>query len=68
MQEPGVTIMDAAEKLNAFLFKLSLWKCRLKIGNYTNFPLLEDLILKDETRQESDIFYFYKKGILFTLG
>ena len=27
MQGPGVTIMDAAEKLNAFLLKLSLWKC-----------------------------------------
>ena len=48
--------MDAAEKLNAFLLKLSLWKCRLEVGNYVNFPLLEDLILKDETRKESDIF------------
>ena len=26
-QEPGVTIMDGAEKLNAFLLKLSLRKC-----------------------------------------
>ena len=55
MQGPGVTIMDAAEKLKAFLFKLSLWTCRLEVGNYANFPLLEDLILKDETRKESDI-------------
>ena len=28
---PGVTIMDAAEKLNAFLLKLSLWKCRFEV-------------------------------------
>ena len=37
MQGPGVTIMDAAQKLNAFLLKLSLWKCRLEVGNYANF-------------------------------
>ena len=56
MQRPGVTIMDAAEKLNAFLLKLSLWKCRLELGNYANFPLLEDLILKDETRKVTFLF------------
>ena len=61
MQEPGVTIMDAAEKLNAFLLKLSLWKCRLEVGDYANFPLLEDLILKDETRKESDVFISMRK-------
>ena len=61
MKGPGVTIMDAAEKLNAFLLKLSLGKCRLKLRNYANFPLLEDLILKDEARKESDIFIFMRK-------
>ena len=61
MQGPGVTIMDAAEKLNAFLLKLFLWKCRLKVGNYANFPLLEDLILKDETRKQRDIFMSVRK-------
>ena len=61
MQGPGVTIMDAAEKLNAFLLKLSLWKCRLEVGNYADFPSLEDFILKDETRKESDIFVSMRK-------
>ena len=56
MHGPVVTIMDAAEKLNAFLLKLSLWKCRLELGNYANFPLLEDLILKDETRKVTFLF------------
>ena len=60
MQGPGVTIMDAAEKLNAFLLKLSLWKCKLEVGNYANFPLLENLI-KDETRKERDIFISMRK-------
>ena len=27
----------------------------MEVGNYANFPLLEDLILKDETWKESDI-------------
>ena len=58
--------MDAAEKLNAFLLKLSLWKCRLKVGNYADFPLLEDLILKDETRKESDILISMRKELCHT--
>ena len=61
MQRPGVTIMDAAEKLNAFLLKLFLWKCRLELGDYANFPLLEDLIWKDKTRKESHIFISMRK-------
>ena len=48
--------MDAAEKVNALLLKLSLWKCRLEVGNHANFPLLEDLILKDETRKVTFLF------------
>ena len=56
-----MTIMDAAEKLNAFLFKLSLWNRRLEVGNYANFPLIEDLILKNETRKENDIFISMRK-------
>ena len=61
VQGPGVIIINAAEKLNAFLLKLSLWKCRLEVGNYANFLLLEDVILKDETRKESDIFISMRK-------
>ena len=61
MQGPGVTIMNAAKKLNAFSLKWSLWKCRLELGNYAHFPLLEDLIVKDEARKESDIFISMKK-------
>ena len=49
------------KKLNAFLLKLSLWKCRLEVGNYANFPSLEDFILKDETLKESDIFVSMRK-------
>ena len=61
LQGPGVTIMDSAEKLKAFLLKLSLWKHRLQAGNYANFPMLEDLILKNETKKVCEIFISMKK-------
>ena len=61
IQRPGVTILNAAEKLNSFLLKFSLWKCRLEVGNYASFPMLEDLILKHKTQKESDIFISMKK-------
>ena len=61
IQRPSVTIIGAAEKLNAFLLKLCLWKCRLEVGNNANFPMLEDLILKNETQKESDIFISMRK-------
>ena len=61
LQKPGVTIMDSTEKRKAFLLKLSLSKRRLQAGNYANFPMLEDLILKDETKKECKIFISMKK-------
>ena len=33
----------------------------MEVGNYSNFPWLEDLILKDETRKESNIFISMRK-------
>lgn len=52
IQGPGVTIMDAAEKVNAFLAKLPLWKSRLEAENYANFPMLEELILMDDAQSD----------------
>ena len=42
-----VTIMDAAERIKAFLAKLSLWKRKLEADNYTNFPMLEEVLQQD---------------------
>ncbi|KAI6647011.1 hypothetical protein LOD99_9010 [Oopsacas minuta] len=39
--------MDAAEKLQALLGKLGLWKRRLEVGNYANFSMLEEVLLHD---------------------
>ncbi|XP_042227387.1 protein ZBED8-like [Homarus americanus] len=47
IQGPGVTFLDAAERLQAFLAKLPLWKRRLEADNYANFPMLEEVLLQD---------------------
>lgn len=41
----AVIIMDAAEKLQAFLARLPQWKSRLKMHNYANLSKLEDVFL-----------------------
>lgn len=54
IQGPHMTMIDANEKLKAFLDKLPLWKCRLEAGtsNYYNFRMLEDVILMDQTQRD----------------
>ncbi|KAK4309032.1 hypothetical protein Pmani_019292 [Petrolisthes manimaculis] len=44
--------MDAPERLQLFLAKLPLWKRRLEANIYANFPMLEEVLVKD--RDESD--------------
>ena len=53
IQGPAVYIMDAAERLQALLGKLSLWKRRLEVGNYANFPMLEEVLLHDRVEIKS---------------
>ncbi|XP_042236440.1 protein ZBED8-like [Homarus americanus] len=47
IQGPRVTIMDAAERLQAFLAKLPLWKSSLEADNCANFPLLEEVLVQN---------------------
>ena len=47
IQGPAVNMMDAAERLQALLAKLPLWKRRIEVGNYANFPILEDVLLQE---------------------
>ncbi|KAI6656166.1 hypothetical protein LOD99_1510 [Oopsacas minuta] len=47
IQGPEVYIMDVAERLQALLDKLGLWKRRLEGGNYVNFSMLEEVLLHD---------------------
>jgi hypothetical protein len=44
LQGPAVTIVDATEKLKAFLGKLPLWKNRVDVGVTANFCMLEELL------------------------
>lgn len=44
LQGKGLNIVVASEKLDAFKGKLSLWSRRIKIGNLSNFPLLDEII------------------------
>ncbi|KAL4084165.1 hypothetical protein QTP88_027998 [Uroleucon formosanum] len=47
IQGKEVTIMDASEKINAFVSKISLWKRRLQSENLPNFPTLEQELSKN---------------------
>ena len=41
----GVTVMEASEKIKGFHDKLSLWKRRFETENYSNFSMLEEMLL-----------------------
>jgi hypothetical protein len=47
IQGPEVTIMDATEKLQAFLAKLSIWKKRVEADIVANFQILEEVLYQD---------------------
>lgn len=46
MQGAGMTIVKAKEKLTAFTRKLDLWKRRMEVGNFANFPALDVLAVE----------------------
>lgn len=53
IQGPDTTIMDATEKLQAFLLKMSLWKIRIQNGIYANFQMLDEVLFENGSRQDS---------------
>ena len=61
IQGPDVIIMDAADKLKAFMLKLPLRKRRWELHNYANFSILKDVILRNETKKECNIFISMRK-------
>jgi len=46
----GVNTITAKEKLTAFSRKLSIWINRVDKINYANFPLLEEVLVSDDER------------------
>jgi len=55
IQGREVTIMDASEKINAFVNKVPLWKRRFQSENLANFPTLEHELSKNNTALSSSI-------------
>jgi len=55
IQGKEVTIMDASEKINAFVGKISLWKRRLQSENLPNFPTLEQELSKNNIALSSSM-------------
>jgi hypothetical protein len=47
IQGPEFTIMDATEKLQAFLAKLSVRKKRVEVDILANFQMLEEVLYQD---------------------
>jgi len=47
IQGQELTIMDASEKINAFVNKISLWNRRLQTKNLPSFPTLEHELSKN---------------------
>ena len=42
----GVTVMETSKKIKGFHDKLFLWKRRLETENYSNFSMLEEMLLE----------------------
>ena len=49
MQGKNINILKCCEKLNVFKEKLNLWCRRIKRGNLSNFPSLEEMTDEDES-------------------
>ncbi|XP_065650503.1 protein FAM200C-like [Hydra vulgaris] len=63
LQGPAVTIVDATEKLKAFLGKLPLWKRRVDVGVTANFCMLEELLSQSEMQSSRSLNEEIQKGI-----
>ncbi|XP_071033014.1 protein FAM200C [Parasteatoda tepidariorum] len=53
IQGPDTTIMDATEKLQAFLLKMSVWKIRIQNGMYATFQMLDEVLFENGSQQDS---------------
>jgi hypothetical protein len=63
IQGPEVTIMDATEKLRAFLAKLSIWKKRVEADIVANFQILEEVLYQDGCEIQNSLSISLKREI-----
>jgi hypothetical protein len=50
-----VTIMDATEKLQAFLAKMLIWKKTVEADILENFQMLEEVLYQDEAEIQNSL-------------
>nr|XP_042913767.1 protein ZBED8-like [Parasteatoda tepidariorum] len=55
IQGPDTTIMDATEKLQAFLLKMSVWKIRIQNGMYATFQMLDEVLFENGSQQDNEL-------------
>jgi len=48
LQGRQISVLDAKEKVSAFVQKIDLWKKRVSKANYVHFPTFEELIMNEE--------------------
>jgi hypothetical protein len=63
IQGPEVTIMDATEKLQAFLAKLSIWTKRVEADILTTFQMLDEVLYQDRVEIQNSLSISLKKEI-----
>uniref|UniRef100_A0A7M4E8X6 DUF4371 domain-containing protein n=1 Tax=Crocodylus porosus TaxID=8502 RepID=A0A7M4E8X6_CROPO len=63
IQGPEVTIMDATEKLQAFLAKLPIWKKRVEANILANFQMLEEVLYQDGVEIQNSLSISLKRDI-----
>jgi hypothetical protein len=63
IQGSEVTIMDATEKLQAFLAKLSIWKKRVEADIVANFQMLEEVLYQDGCEIQNSLSISLKREI-----
>jgi hypothetical protein len=63
IQGPEVTIMEASEKLQAFLAKLSIWKRRVEADIVAKFQMLEEVLYQDGCEIQNSLSISLKREI-----
>uniref|UniRef100_A0A7M4F4W3 Zinc finger BED-type containing 5 n=1 Tax=Crocodylus porosus TaxID=8502 RepID=A0A7M4F4W3_CROPO len=63
IQGPKVTIMDATEKLQAFLAKLLIWKKRVEANILANFQILEEVLYQNGAEIQNSLSISLKREI-----
>lgn len=62
-QDPEVSIIDATEKSQVFLAKLSIWIKRIEADNLADFQMLEEVLQQDGVEIQNSLSISLKREI-----